>query len=227
MAITHLSAQPMTAESQGTAIDSIEGPEWTPDAGDNRYLHASAAGSATVPPSILAMKWGGASGTPMNFISDVVTLGSALHRLALYGLIAPDAGPHRIFADWASIVDEGVVGGAVWGGVDQKNPISVPVTGNGDQFVTPQIIVESGTNEVVVDAVVVADCSSISPGSFQTNNYKDDTIGGANWSFGSSRKAGLAGLVYMSWFEDGFEWCMCGIALKPVAGPSFSAGRGG
>jgi len=150
--------------------------------------------------------WGGVA---MTNLGTTVVRGSQTIRM-FYILNPPTAASDIVITNIGPTTGAYLV--TSYNGVDQTDPIGDVQTATGTST-TPSVTVTSATDELVIDAMDVANVIS-SVGAGQTAEYLDTT--GSSDRFGGSYEAGAAS-VTMSWTVSSGAWATMGVALMPVA----------
>lgn len=163
--------------------------------------------------AISALSYGATALTPLKNEN----LGDGNSRIELWGVKAPPTGAQTVSATLGATQNSNTMTVRTYCNVDQTTSIGTAVSTSGTGE-TASLNVGSGSNEVVVDGVMLMSVSPLTVDGAQTqrSNFAQDV---SNHTQGTSEKAG-PGTVAMSWTWTGLGsnyWGQVGVSLKPSA----------
>jgi len=190
--------------------DGVSTITWThTTSGSDRLLTVAVHVDNGVAPSITSVKYNTVALTAVGEANN----GNA--HVDLFRLINPASGANTVEIVLASAVDRLVGGSLSFTGANQTTPLGTLASATGGD--SPSVTVTSATDEIVLDAVTIANNPTLTVDGSQTERYNVN-INSAGRSAGST-EAGAAS-VSMDWTQSATEgWGIVGVSVKPVAAP--------
>lgn len=146
-------------------------------------------------------------------------------RVTVYYMTAPPSGTFNVNVTLNSTLCAGCgfnVGVATFTGVDQTTPLGTFAIGNGNS-VSSSATVVSTSGELIFDTVGCEACTSLTPGSGQSQLWNLTSGTGATLELGGASTENGASSVIMSWtLGVGKPWAMLAVPIKPAAAPTIT-----
>lgn len=195
--------------TQGAGVTTLTTTSWT-IAGSDRALVAGVGCSASSPPTVTAVKWGGSGGVSLTSKSAFVA--QTFFRNELWGMAAPAAASQTLFASFSGTADEACLGGVSFTGADQGTTFGTPATANaasGNSSANVTLV----SGDLGVDMVYTG-MTTIAVGAGQASQWEEENIN-AGTSGGMSTEGG-SGSVNYAWTVGGV-WTENAIPILQLA----------